>query len=115
MPLAETGLSAGRSGRCGRVSSNARAEPLARLAHHTLAAISAASRGNPKPLRRCREGNAVAADLDRRLRQHPTLTYYGNDRVQRVVDSSGSGRYIDAVWGPDGHISTVRDHVPGYG
>jgi len=40
-----------------------------------------------------------------------TLTYDGNGRVQRVADSSGSGRYIDVIWGPDGRISTVRDHT----
>lgn len=38
-----------------------------------------------------------------------TYTYDGNGRVQRIADSSGSGRYLDVVWGADGRISEVTD------
>lgn len=39
-----------------------------------------------------------------------TLTWtYTNDRLSRVEDSSGSGRYIDITHGADGRISDVTD------
>lgn len=37
-----------------------------------------------------------------------TWTYTG-DRLQRVADSAGSGRYVDVTWGADGRISDVTD------
>ncbi len=39
-----------------------------------------------------------------------TLTWtYTNDRLSRIADSSGSGRYIDITYGADGRISDVTD------
>jgi len=38
-----------------------------------------------------------------------TYTYDGTGRLQRVADSSGSGRFLDVVFGPNGRISTVQD------
>src|SRR5260370_35828045 len=38
-----------------------------------------------------------------------TFTYDGSGRVQQVADASGSGRYLNAVWGADGRISAVQD------
>lgn len=39
-----------------------------------------------------------------------TITWtYAADRVQRVEDASGSGRYIDITYGADGRISDVTD------
>lgn len=35
--------------------------------------------------------------------------YDGNGRLERIADASGSGRYLDVYWGPDGRISTVVD------
>jgi YD repeat-containing protein len=37
------------------------------------------------------------------------LTYDGNDRLQQVVDASGSGRYLNIYYGGDGRVSTVQD------
>jgi RHS repeat-associated protein len=39
-----------------------------------------------------------------------TWTYDSAGRVQRVADSSGSGRYIDVTWGADGRVSTLTDN-----
>lgn len=38
-----------------------------------------------------------------------TVAYDGNSRVQQVADASGSGRYLNVLWGPDGRVSTVQD------
>ncbi|MBV9497559.1 MAG: transglycosylase SLT domain-containing protein [Acidobacteria bacterium] len=39
-----------------------------------------------------------------------TLAYtYSGDRLQRVQDMSGSGRFLDVTWGGDGRISDVTD------
>ncbi|HEX7151695.1 MAG TPA: RHS repeat-associated core domain-containing protein [Thermoanaerobaculia bacterium] len=39
-----------------------------------------------------------------------TLTWtYTNDRVSRIEDTSGSGRYVDVTHGADGRISDVTD------
>ena len=38
-----------------------------------------------------------------------TLTY-ASDRLQRIEDSSGSGRYVDITYGGDGRISDVTDN-----
>lgn len=39
-----------------------------------------------------------------------TLTWtYANDRLQRIEDTSGSGRYIDVTYGADGRVSDVTD------
>lgn len=37
------------------------------------------------------------------------LTYDTNGHVQQVADASGSGRYLNIFWGPDGRISAVQD------
>jgi RHS repeat-associated protein len=40
-----------------------------------------------------------------------TYTYdTTSGRLQRVSDSSGSGRYLDVTWGPNGRISAIADN-----
>src|SRR5258706_1837910 len=36
---------------------------------------------------------------------------YASGRLQRVSDASGSGRYLDVTWGPDGRIASVTDNA----
>ncbi|MCI0557638.1 MAG: DUF6531 domain-containing protein, partial [Nitrososphaera sp.] len=38
-----------------------------------------------------------------------SLTYDATDRLERVTDGSGSGRYLEFLYGADGRISTLRD------
>lgn len=40
-----------------------------------------------------------------------SFAYDANDRLQRVSDLAGSGRYLDVYYGGDGRISTVQDHT----
>ncbi len=40
-----------------------------------------------------------------------TYTYdVATGRLQRVADASGSGRYLDITWGPNGRISAIQDN-----
>ncbi|MGH9315575.1 MAG: RHS repeat-associated core domain-containing protein [Thermoanaerobaculia bacterium] len=39
-----------------------------------------------------------------------TFNYDGAGRLQRIADTSGTGRYVDVFWGADGRVSAVRDH-----
>jgi RHS repeat-associated protein len=36
-------------------------------------------------------------------------TYDGSGRLQQVADASGSARYLNVFWGPDGRISAIQD------
>jgi RHS repeat-associated protein len=38
------------------------------------------------------------------------LTYDSTERLQRIADDSGSGRYLDVYYGADGRIATIQDH-----
>ena len=37
------------------------------------------------------------------------FTYNGNGRLERVTDGTGSGRYLEFIYGADGRVSTLRD------
>jgi RHS repeat-associated protein len=37
------------------------------------------------------------------------LTYNGNGSLDRVTDGTGSGRYLEFIYGADGRVSSVRD------
>jgi RHS repeat-associated protein len=39
-----------------------------------------------------------------------TFTYDTSDRLERVADASGSGRFLDVFWGSNGRISTIQDN-----
>jgi RHS repeat-associated protein len=40
-----------------------------------------------------------------------TYTYGTDERLQRVADAAGSGRYLDIYWGANGRISDIQDHT----
>jgi RHS repeat-associated protein len=40
-----------------------------------------------------------------------TYTNDASGRLQRMADSSGSGRYVDVTWGPDGRLASVTDNA----
>ena len=37
------------------------------------------------------------------------IAYDGNGKIQQIADASGSGRYLNVIWGPDGRLGTVQD------
>ena len=40
-----------------------------------------------------------------------TFTHDANNRVQRISDSTGSGRYLDVYYGADGRVSSIQDNT----